>query len=74
MTTELKLYFPKQVGDYKRISREIRQNPVFGEFVTSKSKDRRYLILDFKSIENYDTLSKIFFLTMDNLEYKYEII
>lgn len=72
--TEIKLYFPKQVEDYKMISREIRQNPVFGEFVISKSKDRRYLTLDFKSEENYDMLSKIFFLTMDNLEYKYEII
>ncbi len=72
--TELKLYFPKQVEDYKRISREIRQNPVFGEFVTTKSKDRRYLTLDFKTEQDYEMLSKIFFLTMDNLKYQYEIV
>lgn len=70
--TKLTLHFPKQFQDYKEASRFIRSSGVFKEFVVGKSKDRRYLHLDFKTEEKYSILKPILFHTLQKLEYNVE--
>lgn len=74
MSTELKLFFPKQVQDYKEASRTIRRSPIFSDFVVSKSKDFRYLTLDFKDPERYNILKDLLVGTLTNMNYEIEII
>ena len=74
MSTQLKIYFPQQLQDYKEASRIVRRSPVFKDFVVSKSKDFRYLTLDFKEPEKYTILKDLLVGTLTNMNYEIEVI
>lgn len=72
--TRLKLFFPPQKATANQISRSIRQSKIFKEFVVKRSRDMRYLILDFKTEQKKEILTALLNNAMLKSEYEYEII
>ncbi len=72
MSFRLTLHFPPQDTKPAFISKQVRQSGVFKRFVTRKSRDFRYLYLDFKTEQQYKILKPILLNTLTQSEYVVE--